>query len=73
MTFGITLGKYLVMAASANMFYIAIDYNNKTYMKVGANNINIEINQLFFKQWIPSDHGTSVSRKISGDLTRTCF
>ena len=29
------------MAASANMFYIAIDYNNKANMKVAASNINI--------------------------------
>ena len=41
MTFRTTLGEYLTMAASANMFYIAIDYNNKANMKVAASNINI--------------------------------
>ena len=30
MTFGITLGKHVTMAGSANMFYIAIDYKKKT-------------------------------------------
>ena len=40
------------MTISANMFYIAIDYENKTNMKVAANNINIKIHQLFFKQRI---------------------
>ena len=29
MTFRATLGEQLMMAASANKFYIAIDYNNK--------------------------------------------
>ena len=28
MTYGATLGEHLVMAASAKMYYIAIDYNN---------------------------------------------
>ena len=36
------------MAASANMFYIAIDYKNKTNMKVTASNINIKIHQAVF-------------------------
>ena len=40
------------MTISANMFYIAIDYENKTNMKVAANNINIKLHQLFFKQRI---------------------
>ena len=31
------------MAASASMFYIAIDYKNKTNMKVAGSNINIKI------------------------------
>ena len=30
MTFGTALGKDLKMAASVNMFYVAIDYKNKT-------------------------------------------
>ena len=34
MTFGTTLGEHLAMAASANMFYIAIDDKDKTNMKV---------------------------------------
>ena len=34
MTFGTPLGGHLAMAASANMFYIAIDNKNKTNMKV---------------------------------------
>ena len=38
-----TLGEYLTMAASANMFYNAINYTKKTNMKVAANNINIKI------------------------------
>ena len=32
MTFGMTLGEQLLMAAYANMFYITIDYKNKTNM-----------------------------------------
>ena len=42
MTFGATLGKHLMMAAS-NMFYVVTDYNNIIYMEVAANNINIKI------------------------------
>ena len=30
MTFGISLGEHLTMAAFANMFYIIIDYMNKS-------------------------------------------
>ena len=52
MTFGMTLEEHLTMAASANIFYFAIDYENEPNMKVGASNINIKINQLFFKQRI---------------------
>ena len=40
MTFGATLGKHLMIPGSAN---IAHYYNNKTYMEVAANNINIKI------------------------------
>ena len=40
------------MAASANMFYIAIGYKNKTNMKVAASNINIKIHEQFSEQWI---------------------
>ena len=38
------------MAASSNMFQIAIYNKNKTNMKVAASNINIKIHQLFPKQ-----------------------
>ena len=36
MTFGITLEEQLTMAASPSMFYISIDYKNKSKMKVAA-------------------------------------
>ena len=62
MTFRVTLVKHLMMVASANMFYVVIDYKNKTYTEVAVSNTNIKIHQLSSKQ-----------RKISGDLTRTCF
>ena len=42
MTFRVTLGRHLMMAASANIFYVAIDYNNKTYMQVAATSINMK-------------------------------
>ena len=32
MTFGITLAEHLTMAASANIFYFAIDYENEPSM-----------------------------------------
>ena len=50
MTFGMTLAEYLTMAASANMFYFANDYENEPNMKVAASNVNIKIHQLFSKQ-----------------------
>ena len=46
--------------AFTNMFYVAIDYKNKTYMEVAADNINIKINQLFSKKWILVVHVTIV-------------
>ena len=49
MTFGMTLAEHLTMAASANTFYFAIDYENKPNMKVAAGNVNIKIHQLFYK------------------------
>ena len=61
MTFGMTLGEHLKMAASASMLHIAIDYKIKTNVKVAASNKTIKITQLFSKQW-----------KNSGDLTGTC-
>ena len=68
MTFGMTLAEHLTMAASANMFYFAIDYENEPSMKVAASNVN----QLFFKQRILGVRVTTAQRKTSGDLTRTC-
>ena len=61
-----------MIAVSTNTFYIAIDYLNKN-MKVVASNINFKMHQLFYKQRILGVHVTIVQRKISGDLTRTCF
>ena len=72
MTFGMTLEEQLAMAASASMFYIAIDYKNKPNMKVAASNININIHRLFSKQRILGVRVTTAQRKTSGDLTRTC-
>ena len=43
MGFGTILGEHSTMATSADMFYIAIDYNNKINMKVAASNVNIKI------------------------------
>ena len=73
MTFGATLGKHLMMAASANISYVVIDYKNKSYMEVAVNDINIKIHQLFSKQRILGVRVTIVQWKISGDLKRTCF
>ena len=67
------LGEHLTMAASASMFYIAIDYENKTNVKEAATNINIKIHQLFSKQRVLGVHLTIAQRKISVDFTRTCF
>ena len=58
MTFG--------MAASASMFYIAIEYKNKTYTKVASNNINIKIYQMFSKQWILGAGVTTVQGNLRG-------
>ena len=70
MTFGATLGEYVMMAASGKMFYIAIDYNNKTYMEVVTSKIHIKIHHLFAKQRIIA---VRVHHKISGHLIQTCF
>ena len=61
------------MTASANTFYIAIEYKNKTNMKLAASNLNINIHQLFTKQRIIGVRVTIAQWKISGDLKRTCF
>ena len=74
MTSGMTLAEHLTMAASAGMFYIAIDYENEPNMKVAASNVNIKIYQLFSKQRILGVHvNSAIQRKTSGDLTRTGF
>ena len=73
MTFETTLREQHPMAASANMFYIAICYKNKANMKVAVSNINIKIHQLFSDQRILGVRVTIAQRKISVDLTRICF
>ena len=52
MTFAANFGEHIMMAASAYIFYIAVDYKKKTDMKVATSNINIKIRQLFSKQQI---------------------
>ena len=59
-----TLAEHLTMAASANMFYFANDYENELNMKVAASNI---------KQRIFGVRVTIAQRKISGGLTRTAL
>ena len=73
MTFGMTLAEQLTMAASASRFYIVIDYENETNMKVAASNVNIKIHQLFSKQRILGVCVTIAQWKTSGGLTRTGF
>ena len=73
MTFGMTLAEHLTMAASAGIFYIAIDYENEPNMKVAASNVNIKIHQLFSKQRILVLCVTIAQWKTSGGLTRTGF
>ena len=58
-----------MMAASANIFYIKIDYKNKINMKLVASNINIKIMdvkiyELFSKQRILGVRVNIVQRKI---------
>ena len=63
-----------MMAASAKMFNIAVDYKNKTYMRVASSNININIHQLFSKQRVLGVRVTTdAQREISWDLTQTFF
>ena len=66
-----TLAEQLTMAASANMFYFAIDYENEPNMKVVASNVNIKMHQLFFEQWIFGVRVIIAQWKTSGGLTRT--
>ena len=68
MTFGTTVEEYLTMVASANMFYVAIDYKNKANMKVVASNLIIKIQKLFSKQRILGVWVTIAQWKISGKL-----
>ena len=68
MTFGMTLADHFTKAASANMFYFAIDYENEPNMKVAASNINIKIHQLFLKKRIFGVCVTIVQRKTLGGL-----
>ena len=68
MTFGMTLAEHLTMAASVNVFYFAIDYENEPNMKVAASNVNIKIHQLFFKQRILGVRVTIAQRKTSRGL-----
>ena len=61
MTFGMTSAEHLTKAASANVFYFAIDYENEP-------NVNIKIHQLFFKKRILGVRVTSAQRKTLGGL-----
>ena len=63
------LVELLMMAASANIFHFAIDYENEPNMKVAASNVNIKIHQLFSKQQILGVRVTIAQRKTLGDLT----
>ena len=60
-----TLAEHLTMAASANMFYFATDYENEPNVKVASSNVNIKIHLLLFKQQIPGVGVTIAQRKIS--------
>ena len=66
-----TLVEHLTIAASANMFYFSIDYENELNTKVAASNVNNKIHQLFFKQRICGVRVTIAQRKTSDGLTRT--
>ena len=61
-----TLAEHFTMAASANMFHFAIDYENEPNMKVAASNVNIKIHQLLFKQQVLGVRVTIAQRKTSG-------
>ena len=68
MTFGMTLAEHLTKVASANVFYFAIDSENEPNMKVTASNVNIKIQQLFFKKRILGVRLTIAQRKTLGEL-----
>ena len=63
-----TLADHLTKAASANMFYFAIGYENEPNMKVAASNVNIKIHQLFFKKRMFGVRVTIAQRKTLGEL-----
>ena len=71
MTFGMTLAEHLTMAASASMYYIAIDHENEPNMKLAVRNESMKIHQLFPKERILGVRVTLAQRKTSGGLTRT--
>ena len=71
MTSGITLAEHVAIAASASMFYIAIDYENEPNMKVAASNVNIKIHQLFSKQRILGVRVTTAQWRTSLAWTQT--
>ena len=73
MTFGRTLREHHLMAASANMYYIAIGYKNRANMKVAVSYMNIKIHQMFSDQRVLGVRVTITQWKISVDLTRNCF
>ena len=62
-----------MMAASANMFYIAIGCKSKANMKVAVSNRNIKIDQMFSEKRTLDVCMTIIQQKISVDLTRACF
>ena len=66
-----TLAEHLTMAASASMFYIAINYENELNMKLAASSVNIKIHQLLSKQRILGVRDTIAQRKTSSGLRQT--
>ena len=65
------------MTTSAKTFHIAMTMRikqlSKLYIERASSNIKIKMHQLFSKQRILGACVTMVQRKMSGDLTRTCF
>ena len=60
MTLGMTLAEHLTMAASANIFFITIDYKNEPNVKVAASNVNIKTHWSVVK----TDESLDESRRI---------
>ena len=73
MTFGMTLGEHLTEAASTNMFYFAINYENEPNMKVAASNVNVKVHQLFFKKRILGVRVAITQRKTLVGLDTNWF